>query len=217
MGITITHDLVIICEGTADKNFLEKLISERNLPHFDVMCAEGIGKVSKVLMGLRASPAFSNIKAIIIVADSGDSPKSTIKLIRKHIKDAKNYSLPAEPLKLSEGTPKIGILLIPGPDQAGGLESLCFEALVGRKTWLPAEIDNFLGLPNINALNWPAEKLAKAKFATAVAATFKRDPSRAVSWAFRKTPRQAPLLSVKSRAFNVVERWLRDFDAAARL
>jgi hypothetical protein len=211
MAHELKEERVLLCEGLADERFFQKLIEQRGLPKFDVFHAEGKGKFPLLLRGIRGDPAgFSRVRGVLIVADSGDDPARSFASIRKQVKKAGSYSLPSAPSSLSIGRPRVSILLLP-IGSPGSLESLCLRALVGRKQWLYQCLDEFLSCGQIGAMNWPPEKLAKARYCSAVAATYKRDPSQALSWAFKSRPKNPAMLSAKSPAFNGVARALLAF------
>lgn len=219
MAREINRPLLIICEGVADENFFLKLIEQRSLPEFVVVPANGTGNLGKTLKGLRADAAgFAQLKAIIIAADSNTDPRKSFRNIVRVVR-ATSFRPPSKPLELSVGTPRVAIMLLPSHDMPGSLETLCFKALVGRKAWLVSCVDTFLSCGNLTALAWPPEKLAKARFGAAVAATFKSDPSKALSYAFKKSNvgrrKIPPMLTTKSTHFNPVARWLGDIATEA--
>jgi hypothetical protein len=220
MAVELKEKLALLCEGAADKAFFTKLIEKRNLPRFDIPfpTSKEFGKdaFDRMLHALRGDPAgFARIQGILIVADGGTMPARTFSNIQRQIKNAGGYSVPGQmfaPSTATPGSPSIAIMLLPDDGSPGSLESLCEKALVGRKTWINRCVEQFLSCGRIEVLNWPPEKRAKARFHSVIAATYKRDPSRALSYAFKEPP--APMINVKSSAFNGVERRIRSFCVA---
>ena len=78
----LKYNILIVCEGVGDKNFLDKFILERNLPsnvgitHVNESATgksggrEGLGSY---LLAIKANRHFEkNIKKIIVISDNDD-------------------------------------------------------------------------------------------------------------------------------------------------
>ncbi|ACX95780.1 DUF3226 domain-containing protein [Halothiobacillus neapolitanus] len=131
----IKNEVVIICEGAADRNFFRKLIEKRKeLPGIDVpfpVPGKDLGGINAFQHWLKAirgdRHAFSRIKGVLLVADSADDPLLTFNNICTQITHATGYAIPT---KLDEvtphaaGSPQVSVITIPTSDKPGGLESL---------------------------------------------------------------------------------------------
>jgi hypothetical protein len=211
--IELRSSLVLICEGPADANFFTKLIQQREIGTIDVVPAKGIDNLEATLRGVRANAAsFAGLRGVLVAVDSGSDPDKTFRKVVKYIRRAEFKPIPTAPLTLTKGVPRLGVILIPGPTEAGSLESLCVRARVGNRRWLNECLDRFLSCGQITAHQWPAEKLAKARFGAVVAATFRHDPSKALTYAFfaNKKKREPAVLSIRAKPFRQVEKWLRN-------
>ena len=116
------------------------------------------------------------------------------------------------------GMPPVYITLLPTDSTPGCLETLCVEVLLKQYPWAEACLKKYLTCDQIEASNWPAEKLDKARYHCLVAALHRDDPSKAVSSAFRqpKGTTAKPLIDVMDPIFDDIAKRIKDFcDALA--
>lgn len=217
MALELSNEVVLICEGSADKNFFRKLIEKRaGLPQFDIPFPTpekgGVNAFEHWLRAIRGDQhGFSKLKGVLLVADSASNPTSTFKDICSQIKNATGYAIPTKP---NEATPRVAdypqvaVMLIPNESTTGGLESLCVSEITSREPWISACVENYLSCGNIQALKWSPEKQDKARFHSMIAALNQNDPSRALSQAF-KDPK--PVISVEAPCFDAVYNNLKKF------
>jgi hypothetical protein len=210
MPIELKHEVTILCEGTADQNFIKKLIEARGgfppvdfLPPNEFHGSANFGTMLLALTG--AGHAFTRIKGVLIVADSHDKPETTFAEIK-----ARGFPEPQQPLQVAQCTavyPAVAVMLIPDETTPGGLETLLARDLVERNKWIVPCVDAFLKCDQIKAHTWPPEKAGKARYHSIVAALNYDDPSRAASWAFR----DPPVVSIGAKCFDSVEKRIKDF------
>lgn len=220
MPIELKENLVLLCEGDADKNFFRKLVQKRDqLPKFDIPFPfENLGgkdAFAKMLRAIRGDRhGFARVRGVLIVADSADDPVVSFQTICDQIRQAGGYGVPTAPLEAAPGTlghPPVAIMLLPDETTPGGLETLCIQEIAPKSPWIIPCVDQFLRCEQIQAHAWPPEKLDKARYHSMVAALNRDDPGRALSYAF-KDPQ--PLIAVEAACFNDVELRLRNFSAA---
>jgi hypothetical protein len=215
--LRISRKFVALCEGDADRRFFKKLITSRNLPAFDIPYEGADGQAyngntafPQMLRGLRGNRlSFSQVKGILIVADSGSEPKEMFASICRQVHSV-GLAVPANPSKprFSQGSPAIAITLLPRDDTPGALESLYAEEIRSRHPGVETCVNAFLRCDPITAYAWPAEKLDKARYECMVAALNKDDPSKAVS---RALQRPRPVVQIGSRVFDDIAKRVRDF------
>ena len=219
MALELNNEVVIICEGLADKNFFRKLIDKRaGLPKFDIPFPAqgdnrgGVDAFEHWLKAIRGDRhGFSKLKGVLLVADSASNPTSTFNYVCTQITNATGYAIPTKADEVTPrvtGYPQVSVMLIPNEDTTGGLESLCINEITSRQPWISTCVDNFLSCGTIQALKWSPEKLDKARFHSMIAALNEDDPSRALSYAF-KDPK--PVISVESPCFDAVYNKLKTF------
>lgn len=210
----LNKEIVILCEGKADLAFIQNLLKTRtDIPPIDFLPDDefyGRTNFGKMLAAVKGSGrAFLNIKGILIIADSHDNPKDTLGEILPQI-SAEGYPSPTALMQISPKTrhyPAVAITLLPDDESPGALETLFIRAIFSDKPWLEGCVGSYLGCEQITALGWPPEKLDKAQYHVAVAATHYDDPSRAASYAFRRPP----VLAIEHETFRSVADRIKTF------
>ena len=221
--VTLSRDLLLLCEGEADREFFRKLCANRpGMPDFDIFPNDklhGNGAYGRMLEAVRGDAAhFPKIKGILIVADRMDLPAAPPDLLFANICGqiaAAGFGIPAAPLALgvSAAPPAIAVMFLPDETTSGGLETLLAQEIIAKHPDVEECIHDFIRCDNLDVQSWPAEKRDKARFHSMVAVLNRDDPSKAASKAF-KDPN--PLVDVTAPCFDEVARRLRDFEANVR-
>jgi hypothetical protein len=217
--LQITNEVTILCEGAADRNFLQRLMESRGgFPPVDFLPDKkfsGQGGFKPALMALEGTGvSFRKIRGILIVADSAMNPQGTFRAVCRQVRQA-HFPVPKGPLKIAlatAGKPSVAIMLLPDEVTPGALESLFEQQMTVQYPWISGCVDAFLHCGASEAHSWEPEKLAKARYHSMVATAWKDDPSRAASVAFR-TP---AVLDIGAPTFDGVEQRLRAFFAGVQ-
>ncbi|MGH6836846.1 MAG: DUF3226 domain-containing protein [Methylocella sp.] len=218
MPLMLTEELVLCCEGEADRQFLRKMTEKRRLPKFDMPFPteklHGNGAFGGMLEAIRGNKRhFPRIKGVLIVADSTEHPDILFQNLCEQIRELGGYGIPSRLADVgrADGHPAVGVMTLPDEKTPGALETLLAEEMTTKRPWIGTCVDAFLRCDKVDAHGWPAEKRDKARFHSMVAVLNRDDPSKAASWAF-KDP--TPLIAVEASCFNGVERRIREFCAA---
>jgi hypothetical protein len=222
MPIELKEELLLLCEGLADQNCFRKLLERaQDIPRFSMLDPKEHHTVSGFEQSLTAIKgnklAFSRLKGVLIVADSGNSPVTTFDEIRKQIVFAGGYPVPSKPMELAVRTadhPAVAVMLLPDENTPGSLETLCVREIQERKPWVTECVEKFLNCGESSAKDLRAEKLDKARFHCLVTLTNPNEPSLPVSQAFEDS--KGPFISVASNSFRDVESKLRWFCAEVK-
>lgn len=219
-GYVFKYPLMIVCEGLSDREFFRRFTVARNLSQFDVPFPHDPGdgsveKQNRILGGKARFPdmlrgaKFSDIaKGVLLVIDSADNPDVAFVEAQQYIRDAGHYAIPSKLMELvidGKDAPPVAIATMP-PSEPGGLETLCYRALVrghdeaGRCI---EELCNCAGVPR-----WNIETQGKARLQCLIAVLNREDPNKALRYLFTKEP---PLIPLTDPAFDIVEKLLRDF------
>jgi hypothetical protein len=219
------NDLVVICEGPADKAFLKKLAIVRGLPHFDcpwpadrdvdseapikAFNLAGKDKFGVVLDALEGqiiqNPEEKKIKGVVFVADAGDDPSQTFRSLADKIRQVKKWGVPDNPYTVkqsSSGIPSVAIILVPPDNQPGGLETLCVDFFREKRPEIFGCMEAYLKCGSISVATWNAEKQAKAKFQCLIAATNKDDPNKSLRHIF--TSQSQGIIDLRASCFDAI-------------
>ena len=228
--ILLEHRFTLLCEGAADQNFVRELLKKRgSYPEFNFLDPKehySVSNFGRMLGQIQGDlKSFSRLKGVLIIADSASNPGQTVKNIREQVREAGNFPLhPSSSMAApnvpaaTTGMPPVHITLLPTESTPGGLETLCVEVLLKQYPWAEACLKKYLTCDQIEASNWSAEKLDKARYHCLVAALYRDDPSKAVSSAFRQPEgsNTKPLIDVMDPIFDDIAKRIKDFcDALA--
>jgi hypothetical protein len=186
----------IICEGSADRVFINKLLQFRwGVTEMAVRCTHiqdrrcaGRDALTKSMLALDAvrSTQPKAIRGIAIVFDSDDKPEDSFKDVIKSIRASKlGYPLPDKLQEVKNGkngTPSIAVSLIPGIDRSGHLDELIFEALSESHSDLLVPIGDYQTATDHRTRDWKIGPKAKMKLRCMLAASHEPDPSVSLTW-----------------------------------
>jgi hypothetical protein len=207
-----SEERLILCEGDDDKYFLQALIEERGLPRFQVRhtgeCSDkggGRGGFLHALNGIEALTGFEQLKAILLVTDNDEMPKSFNDMRR--ILKALKLSLPNHPTDVLTICGKPGaLLMLPRHDTAGDLETLCWPAIVAKWPNANTCVPQFLKCTGADQWTKPAS-INKARLRSAIIGNHEKDPYNTLGLLFQRR-----VLSTAHACFDSVAQFLADFD-----
>lgn len=210
MAIQITHPHLIVCEGKADVAFLEHLITERQLPPFQILAANGNSRYQEILLALTVAPGFSGLAGILVVADNDLNPANAFQRVRRQIQDAGGYAVPdavRTPVR-SEQFPPIAVLMVPWDETVGCLETILLEAVSAATPDLAACVETYAACSHVDV--WNEIERAKMKLQSLTSAICRSDPATPVSFAWSRPEQIIPL---SQPCFNRIDDFLRAFPA----
>ena len=210
MAVEITKPRVIICEGKADVAFFEHLISERGLPEFQVLPANGNSRYEDTLVALSAAPGFNGISGILLVGDNDLNPARAFQNIRTQIQRASGYGVPVNPGEIAEsaGFPDIVVMMVPWHGRVGCLETLLLEAVRAAHADFGACVDDYAACTHVDA--WNEVEVAKMKLQSLTAVICRSDPTTPVSYAWN---RPEDIILLTQPCFNQIADFLQAFPA----
>lgn len=125
---TIDQDYLLVGEGIDEQNFFESLVKHVGLRNIQVKAMGGRDQLERNLGELRKTPGFSRVRCLGVTRDADDDPHGAFQSVRGALENAK-LPVPTAPLEPTAGTPRVVVLILPRPDQAGALEDLCLQSL----------------------------------------------------------------------------------------
>ena len=127
----ITKEALLLVEGRDPLNFFEALCNHLSLSRqLQAMNFGGVKELGGFLVGLRGRSGFWNVKSIGIIRDAETGAAAALQSVHTSLKHA-GLTIPNEPEQLSrDGQPAVGVLILPGQDKSGMLETLLCETFV---------------------------------------------------------------------------------------
>lgn len=122
---------LLLVEGKDDEAFFSEIISRLNHPQasqLHIMQYGGKDQLSARLREFTRDPKFKDVLRLGIVRDK-DFNTNAFNSVLSHIRRAnrrnpRKLSSPKNPRQLSDGFPRVGVLLLPYDDEEGMLENL---------------------------------------------------------------------------------------------
>ena len=127
----ITQSHLLVVEGKDEEYFFGALLRHAGLSEiFQVMPIGGKDKLRAELKTLRITPGFGKATSIGIVRDGDGNNEDAFDRVCSALEGA-NLSRPSIPLELSDGEPRISVLIMPPVEIGTGrmLEDLCLAAV----------------------------------------------------------------------------------------
>lgn len=118
---------LLLVEGSHEKKFFSRLLSNMNVTDIQVVAVEGEHNFAPNLRNLPSDEKFDEVVSIGIVRDADKSFKAKMTSIQDALRRAK-LPVPTSPLEPT-GTPKINIFIMPNNADDGALEKLCMETV----------------------------------------------------------------------------------------
>ena len=159
--------IVILVEGKTDKIFFEDLIKFIGRENdIQVVAIEGKDKLKSLIK----FSDFSLVKILVVVQDADNDPKRAFQSIRDTLKNL-GFFIPSRPYEISDGNPKMAIIILPDEDEKGDLESLIVEHLKNRPGFICVE--GFVDC--VKNFSIDLKKLSKAKLYAYISITSEPD------------------------------------------
>lgn len=193
------RDIFILCEGLQDKLFLEALILEHRLASFQIGYAGefkpdqknyqetvyGGRSTFKVIDGFSVVQGFSRVKGIMILTDNDNAGAlpETLKILEQltdYIKDE------TTPMKGQVFGKPSQIVLIPGDNEYGNLETFCTPVLYDK--WMQSRdcVNEYLKCSGADKL-FSENKKRKAIIRSLIAGYYMKNPGSGIGALFKES------------------------------
>ncbi|NIA03553.1 MAG: hypothetical protein GWP12_03340 [Nitrospirae bacterium] len=155
---SIHQKKVLAVEGKDEINFFSALLKYMEITDFEVREVGGKKQFSNKLPALVRMSGFSDIETLAIIQDADVNAEAAFESIRNILKK-ESLKPPNQVYQFSNGTPKIGIFIMPGNSDAGMLEDLCLNTVKDHSAMACTE--SFIDC--VSKLEKPPKNIAKAK------------------------------------------------------
>ena len=155
----IKSEIQLLVEGNDQRNFFEAFIAHLSLANIQIQNFGGVSELSGFLRAFVNAPGFQTIQSLGIVRDAETSAERAFQSVQYSLGRAK-LSAPDSPVERTDTNPAVAVLILPGDNRQGMLETLLCESFADN----PVEecIDDFFkcveSLPDVSI-----ERSAKAR------------------------------------------------------
>jgi hypothetical protein len=182
---------LILGEGAGDAYFFAELCDRHGIAGFAFNWPEadrvthtgGIAQYPTFLSGLRSRAGFAGLEALVVTADNDENPAAAFANVQQVLRDA-GFAAPPAPLAfVPDSNLKIGVLMFPAAGKTGALESLLMES----SKWPQTKIDCLSAFTKCSDIDtYAVQKRDKARVQCTIAASFKAQPGRSLSYVWDK-------------------------------
>jgi hypothetical protein len=126
----IESEIQLLVEGKDEYNFFEAIIEHLSQEHLDIQIHDfgGVNRLRGFLRAFVLSPGFeSTVRSIGIVRDAETCAVSAFQSVRSSLENA-GLPSPAQPGYPTDSDPKVTVLILPGDNRPGMLETLLCES-----------------------------------------------------------------------------------------
>ncbi len=129
-AIQIEKKILLLVEGKDPRNFFEAFIEHLSLENIQIQDFGGVDELRGFLLGFVNMPNFHEIvRSIGIVRDAESSAEGAFQSVQSSLKNAK-LSVPHNPQESTATHPRVTVLILPGDNRQGMLETLLCESFV---------------------------------------------------------------------------------------
>lgn len=155
-AIQIESAIQLLVEGNDQRNFFEAFVDHLSLADIQIQNFGGVDELGGFLRALVNAPGFQTVQSLGIVRDAETSAEGAFQSVQSSLERAQ---LPKSPANRNDASPAVEVLILPGDNREGMLETLLCESFAA--TPVEACIDDFFkcvaSLPDVSI-----EKSAKA-------------------------------------------------------
>ena len=122
----IESEIQILVEGNDQRNFFEAFISHLALANIQVQNFGGVDQLRDFLEGLVDVTGFQAVKSVGIVRDAETSAQAAFQSVQSSLSNA-GLPVPNQPERRAGSSPAVTVLILPGNNRPGMLETLLNE------------------------------------------------------------------------------------------
>lgn len=173
----ITKSKLIIIEGNDDEELLIKLAELLEVSGIQMIKCIGKGEMPDVVKTVKITPGFDMVSSLGIVRDADKDAKGVFMSICNALKAA-GLDAPEKLLKITEGIPRVIVMIWPCDSNEGILEDVCLQSVADCSEMKCVE-RYFECLQN-EGIKMP-KNVSKAKVQTFLASQFETYPHLGVA------------------------------------
>lgn len=121
---------ILLVEGNDPRNFFEAFVRHLSIDNIQIQNFGGITQLRDFLEGLVGATGFRVVESIGIVRDAETSAESAFQSVQSSLKNAA-LPVPNRPERRTDASPAVTVLILPGNNQQGMLETLLCESFAG--------------------------------------------------------------------------------------
>ncbi len=128
-AIQIESAIQLLVEGNDPRNFFEAFIKHQSTANIQLQNFGGVSELSGFLRAFVNSPDFQTVQSLGIVRDAETSADGAFRSVQSALRNVTNVTLPVpdSPAERTGISPAVTVLILPGDNRQGMLETLLCE------------------------------------------------------------------------------------------
>ena len=147
----IKSAIQLLVEGNDPRNFFEAFVEHLSLENIQIQNFGGVNELGGFLRALVNAPGFQTVQSLGIVRDAEMSAGGAFQSVQSALSNAA-LPVPDSPAERTNTSPAVTVLILPGGNRQGMLETLLCESFAG--TSVEDCIDDFFkcveSLPDVS-------------------------------------------------------------------
>ena len=130
-SIQIKSEIQLLVEGNDPRNFFEAFVRHLSIDNIQIQNFGGVNELRRFLRAFADTPRFYEVvESIGIIRDAETSAESAFQSVQSSLKNAA-LPVPNMPERRTDTSPAVTVLILPGNNQQGMLETLLCESFAG--------------------------------------------------------------------------------------
>ena len=122
----------LLVEGNDQVNFFEAFADHLSLDHVQLQNYGGVNELRSFIPALASMSGFHTVESVGIVRDAEESARSAFHSVQSSLKRA-GLTVPDHPLIRSGTSPAVNVLILPGDNRDGMLETLLCDSFANTR------------------------------------------------------------------------------------
>ena len=123
----IKSAIQLLVEGNDPRNFFEAFVEHLSLANIQIQNFGGMSELGGFLRALVNAPGFQTVQSLGIVRDAETSAGGAFQSVQSALRNAA-LSVPDSPAERTDTSPAVTVLILPGDNRQGMLETLLCES-----------------------------------------------------------------------------------------
>ena len=123
----IKSAIQLLVEGNDPRNFFEAFVEHLSLANIQIQNFGGVSELSGFLGALVNAPGFQTVQSLGIIRDAETSAERAFQSVQSSLERAK-LPVPDSPAERTDTSPAVTVLILPGDNRQGMLETLLCES-----------------------------------------------------------------------------------------
>ncbi|MDE2735243.1 MAG: hypothetical protein OXI72_12675 [Gemmatimonadota bacterium] len=123
----IKSAIQLLVEGNDPRNFFEAFVEHLSLANIQIQNFGGVSELSGFLRAFVNAPGFQIVQSIGIVRDAETSAERAFQSVQSSLERAE-LPMPDSPAERTDTSPAVTVLILPGDNRQGMLETLLCES-----------------------------------------------------------------------------------------